>query len=51
VVEEDPRSKAEVFKGTTTDMNGHVFECYEERAGRTQFLKTLEALGAFAIFF
>jgi hypothetical protein len=36
------------FKGNTTDMNGHVFECYEERGDRTQFPKTLEALGEYA---
>jgi hypothetical protein len=29
-------------------MNGHVFECYEERGDRTQFPKTLEALGEYA---
>jgi hypothetical protein len=29
-------------------MNGHVFECYEERGDRTQFTKTLEALGEYA---
>jgi hypothetical protein len=36
------------FKGNTADMNGHVFECYEERGDRTQFPKTLEALGEYA---
>jgi Zinc knuckle len=36
------------FKGNTPDMNGHVFECYEERGDRTQFPKTLEALGEYA---
>jgi hypothetical protein len=36
------------FKGNTSDMNGHVFECYEERGDRTQFPKTLEALGEYA---
>jgi hypothetical protein len=40
-----PVSKNSSFKGNTTDMNGHVFECYEERGDRTQFAKTLEALG------
>jgi hypothetical protein len=29
-------------------MNDHVFECYEERGDRTQFSKTLEALGEYA---
>ena len=23
------------FKGTTTEMNGHVFECYDEQSDRT----------------
>jgi hypothetical protein len=36
------------FKGSTADMNGHVFECYEERGDRTQFPKTLESLGEYA---
>lgn len=36
------------FKGSTADMNGHVFECYEERGDRTQFPRTLEALGEYA---
>jgi hypothetical protein len=36
------------FKGSTPDMSGNVFECYEERGDRTQFLKTLEALGEYA---
>jgi hypothetical protein len=37
-----------MFKGNTIDMNGHVFECYEERGDRTQLPKTLEALGEYA---
>jgi hypothetical protein len=41
-------TKASSFKGSTPDMNGHVFECYEERGDRTQFPKTLEALGEYA---
>jgi hypothetical protein len=36
------------FKGSTVDMNGHVFECYEERGDRTQFPRTLDALGEYA---
>jgi hypothetical protein len=30
-------------------MNAHVFECYEERGDHTQFLKTLEAHGEYAV--
>jgi hypothetical protein len=37
-----------LFKGNTADMNGHVFECYEECGDRTQFPKTLEALNEYA---
>jgi hypothetical protein len=37
-----------LFKGNTLDINGHVFECYEERGDRTQFSKTVEALGEYA---
>jgi hypothetical protein len=36
------------FKGNTLEMNGHVFDCFEERGDRTQFPKTLEVLGEYA---
>jgi hypothetical protein len=29
-------------------MNAHVFECHEERGSRTQYTRTLEALGEYA---
>jgi hypothetical protein len=45
---ESSQSSRGTFKGNTIDMNGQVFECYEERGDRTQFLKTLEALGEYA---
>ena len=32
------------FRGTTDDMNGQVFECYEEQSDRRQYSRTLEAL-------
>ena len=32
------------FRGTTPEMGGHVFECYEEQTDRRQYAKTLEAL-------
>jgi len=32
------------FKGNTEQMNGHVFECYDEQTDRRQYSKTLEAL-------
>ena len=34
-----------MFKGNTSDMNGHDFECFHEQNDRKQFDKTLEALG------
>ena len=37
-----PRSTG--FRGTTADMNGNVFECYDEQSDRRQFTKTVEAL-------
>jgi hypothetical protein len=37
-----------MFKGNTANTNAHVFGCYEERSDRTQFPKTLEALGEYA---
>ena len=36
-----PRSS---FKGETAEMNGHVFQCFDECQDPKQFLKTLEAL-------
>ena len=35
------------FKGDTEDMNGNVFQCYEEQANRRQYAKTFEALNAY----
>ncbi|KAI2512761.1 Reverse transcriptase (RNA-dependent DNA polymerase) [Fragilaria crotonensis] len=35
------------FKGDTEDMNGNVFQCYEEQADRRQYAKTIEALDAY----
>lgn len=37
-----PRSTG--FRGTTAEMNGNVFECYDEQTDRRQFAKTVEAL-------
>ena len=36
------------FKGSTTEMNGHVFERYEEQLDHRQYAKTMEALEAYA---
>lgn len=44
----NPNTPRGLFKGSTAGMNGHVFESYEERGDRTQFPKTLEALGEYA---
>ncbi|KAI2503212.1 hypothetical protein MHU86_11235 [Fragilaria crotonensis] len=41
-----PRSTG--FKGTTTEMNGNVFECYDEQTDRRQYAKTVEALEGYA---
>ena len=38
------RGNRSTFKGNTEEMNGHVFECYEEQSDRRQYAKTLEAL-------
>jgi Zinc knuckle len=35
------------FKGNTAEMNGNVFECYEEQTDRRQFSKTIEALESY----
>ena len=44
-VSRPPRATA--FKGSTAEMNGHVFECFEEKGDRRQYSKTLEALKAY----
>jgi hypothetical protein len=44
----DTSLKIVLFKGNTLNMNSHVFKCYEERGDRSQFSKTLEALGEYA---
>ena len=36
------------FKGDTTALNGHVFQCFEERRDPVQFTKTMEALNSYA---
>ena len=38
------RAVASTFKGNTPDMNGHVFQCHNEAANTSHFLKTIEAL-------
>jgi len=41
-----PRAKP-VFKGNTAGMNGHVFQCCNERDDKKQFTKTIESLGEY----
>ena len=36
------------FKGNTEGMCGHVFECFEEQNDCRQYVKTVEALDAYA---
>ena len=36
------------FKGSISDMNGHVFECYGESQTSTQFSRTCEELQSYA---
>lgn len=38
------RAVKSTFKGATPEMNGHVFQCYDEHEDRRQYSKTLEAL-------
>ena len=35
------------FKGNTEEMNGHVFQCFNEWEDKKHFLKTEEALGEY----
>ncbi|KAI2513612.1 hypothetical protein MHU86_752 [Fragilaria crotonensis] len=36
-----------VFTGNTDDMNGHVFQCFEEQSDRRQYAKTIKALDGY----
>ena len=38
------RPRATGFKGSTAEMNGNVFECYDEQTDRRLYTKTVEAL-------
>jgi hypothetical protein len=42
------RNTGRHFKGDTEGMNGHVFQCFEERSDPVQFTKTMEALHAYS---
>jgi hypothetical protein len=39
-----PRPRSTGFRGTTIEMGGNVFECYEEQTDRRQYIKTVDAL-------
>jgi hypothetical protein len=41
-----PRVRS-TFKGNTEEMNGHVFQCFNECEDKKQFSKTVEALGEY----
>ena len=41
------RDRGHVFKGLTSEMNGHVFQTYAESERRVQFGKTVEMLGLY----
>jgi hypothetical protein len=36
------------FKGSSSDLNGHVFECFHEQSDHRQFKKTMEALDEYS---
>jgi hypothetical protein len=42
------RTTRAVFKGATEEMQGNVFECYDEQADRRQYVKTMESLEIYA---
>ena len=44
----NPRVRGTGFKGATTEMNGNVFECYNEQTVRRQYAKAVEALKEYA---
>jgi hypothetical protein len=39
--------RTSTYKGSTAEMNGHVFECFDEQGDRRQYAKTVEALQAY----
>jgi len=41
-----PRARS-TFKGNTREMNGHVFQCFNECNDKKQFSKTVEAVGEY----
>ena len=41
-----PRVRS-TFKGNTEEMNGHVFQCFNECEDKKHFSKTVEALGEY----
>ena len=41
-------ARRSTFKCDTEEMNGNVFECYEEQVDRRQYAKTLQALNAYS---
>ena len=42
-----PTNAATKFKGNTAEMNGHVFQCFNENGISNQFTKTVEALAEY----
>ena len=39
--------RTSTFKGATPEMNGNVFECFDEQTDRRQYAKTVEALDGY----
>ena len=42
-----PAKTSGIFKGNAADMNGNVFQCFNENENKNQFNKTVEALGEY----
>ena len=42
-----PKNKSSTFKGTVSEMNGHVFQCQNEGPTGNQFLRTVEELRSY----
>lgn len=42
-----PKVKSATFKGTVSEMNGHVFQCQNEGPTGNQFLRTVEELRSY----
>ena len=44
-----PRQQGSKFKGNTAEMNGHLFQCFDECSAKNEFARTVQALGEYVV--